>query len=210
MTGEQCDALVKFVAALPRPTRRPAETAQHAAEIAAGQKLFERTGCAVCHQPKLGDVDAIYSDLLLHDMGQSLSDNGFYGGVPILAGEGAKGQIDPLPVLSMSGQELEEKKPKFGAGTREWRTPPLWGTAGFGSLPARRARRNDQRGHLIPRRRRLGIGPKLHPLIGSRAPTAGTLFAIPGGADTGTRAVRISRPAHSGCRQNGSAHSVVV
>ncbi len=127
MTGEQCDALVKFVAALPRPTRRPAETAQHAAEIAAGQKLFERTGCAVCHQPKLGDVEGIYSDLLLHDMGQSLSDNGFYGGVPILAGEGAKGQVDPLPVLSMSSQELEEKKPKFGASSREWRTPPLWG-----------------------------------------------------------------------------------
>jgi CxxC motif-containing protein (DUF1111 family) len=125
MTGEQCDALVKFVAALPRPTRKPAETAQHAAEIGAGQKLFERAGCAVCHQPKLGDVDGIYSDLLLHDMGQSLSDNGFYGGVPIFAGEGAKGQIDPLPVLSTSGQE--EKKPKFGAASREWRTPPLWG-----------------------------------------------------------------------------------
>jgi CxxC motif-containing protein (DUF1111 family) len=127
MTGDQCEALVKFVASLPPPVRRPAETEQHAAEIAAGQKLFDRIGCAVCHQPKLGDVEGIYSDLLLHDMGPSLSDQGIYGGTPIFAGEGKKGEIDPLPVLSGFSQDATEKKPKFGASAREWRTPPLWG-----------------------------------------------------------------------------------
>jgi CxxC motif-containing protein (DUF1111 family) len=127
MTAEQCDALVKFVSSLPRPIRRPPETEQHAAEIAAGQKLFDKTGCAVCHQPKLGDVEGIYSDLLLHDMGQSLSDQGVYGGTQILAGEGKKGEVDPLPILSASGQFVPQKKPKFGAAPREWRTPPLWG-----------------------------------------------------------------------------------
>jgi CxxC motif-containing protein (DUF1111 family) len=60
-------------------------------------------------------------------MGQSLSDQGVYGSTPIFAGEGKKGEIDPLPVLSTSGQITPEKKPKFGAAPREWRTPPLWG-----------------------------------------------------------------------------------
>lgn len=125
LTADQCNALVKFVGSLPPPIRKPAESEQHAVEIAAGQKLFERIGCAVCHQPKLGEVEGIYSDLLLHDMGQSLTDNGVYGG-SIIAGESGADRIDPVPVLN-SGQDAARNKPKFGASAREWRTPPLWG-----------------------------------------------------------------------------------
>src|SRR5262249_45448872 len=80
LTTDQCDALVKFIASLPPPIRKPPETEQHAAEIAAGQQLFNRIGCAVCHQPKLGEVEGIYSDLLLHDMGGTSSDHGQYAG----------------------------------------------------------------------------------------------------------------------------------
>jgi CxxC motif-containing protein (DUF1111 family) len=127
LTAEQCDALIQFVASLPPPSRKPPETEQHAAEIAAGQKLFGRTGCAVCHRPKLGDVEGIYSDLLLHDMGQALSDSGLYGGVAV-PGKGSSDLIDPLPVLNGSEPDASQKKlPKFGAAPREWRTPPLWG-----------------------------------------------------------------------------------
>ena len=36
-------------------------------------------GCAACHVPKLGNVDGVYSDLLLHDMGPELGDVGQYG-----------------------------------------------------------------------------------------------------------------------------------
>jgi CxxC motif-containing protein (DUF1111 family) len=117
---------VKFVGSLAPPTRKSPETEQHAAEIAAGQKLFERTGCAVCHQPKLGQFEGIYSDLLLHDMGQTLTDNGVYGG-SIIAGESGGDRIDPVPVLNGTGQDAASKKPKFVASAREWRTPPLWG-----------------------------------------------------------------------------------
>src|SRR5207249_4927457 len=93
-----------------------------------GQKLFEQIGCAVCHQPKLGDIEGIYSDLLLHDMGEGLSDNGVYGrSMLVLAGKNTKDSIDPLPVVSTSELRQLEKKPKFGASSREWRTPPLWG-----------------------------------------------------------------------------------
>jgi hypothetical protein len=34
---------------------------------------FDRIGCAACHRPSLGAITGIYSDLLLHDMGDSLS-----------------------------------------------------------------------------------------------------------------------------------------
>src|SRR5207253_11135334 len=61
-------------------------------------------------------------------VGRRLSDNAQYGG-SILAGQGAGNQIDPLPVLSDSDVDPAQKepKPKFGASSREWRTPPLWG-----------------------------------------------------------------------------------
>jgi CxxC motif-containing protein (DUF1111 family) len=128
MTREQCDTLVQFVASMPPPGRRSPETEQHQTEIAEGQKLFTRIGCAVCHQPRLGDVDGIYSDLLLHDMGPKLADSGEYGGSNFLAGDGPSDRVDPLPIVSRSEPESSGKKmPKFGAAPREWRTPPLWG-----------------------------------------------------------------------------------
>lgn len=70
-----------------------------------GKKLFRQTGCAACHNPVFrtggsldlpelaGQVIRPYTDLLLHDMGDELSDG----------------------------------RPDSEAGSREWRTPPLWG-----------------------------------------------------------------------------------
>lgn len=70
-----------------------------------GKALFQRTGCASCHQPSFqtGDVTDIpelsgqkihpYTDLLLHDMGPELADG----------------------------------RPDFEASGSEWRTAPLWG-----------------------------------------------------------------------------------
>jgi CxxC motif-containing protein (DUF1111 family) len=126
LNAEECAALVHFVASLPPPARKPPETEQHAAEIAAGQRLFARTGCAVCHRPKLGDVEGIYSDLLLHDMGQQLADTGQYG-LSIVPGDGPSDGVEPLPIIGSEPDGPDKKRPKFGAGPREWRTPPLWG-----------------------------------------------------------------------------------
>jgi CxxC motif-containing protein (DUF1111 family) len=125
LSAEQCDQLIHFVAFLLPPASRPPETPQHATEIAAGKKHFGEIGCATCHRPKLGNVDGIYSDLLLHDMGQLLSDDGAYG--TSIQGV-ASGDMLPLPTRSENTPpEAREKLPKFGAGSREWRTPPLWG-----------------------------------------------------------------------------------
>ncbi|MGQ0539549.1 MAG: di-heme oxidoredictase family protein [Gemmatimonadaceae bacterium] len=74
-------AVVHYIRAL-APPRPGAETA----EVKEGRALFERVGCARCHVPVLTTgvsvVNALsnqrvelYSDLLLHDMGDALADN---------------------------------------------------------------------------------------------------------------------------------------
>jgi hypothetical protein len=61
LTREQCDTLTRFVASLPKPGVRKADSPEHAGAIERGRELFASVGCAVCHRPKLGDVDGIYS-----------------------------------------------------------------------------------------------------------------------------------------------------
>lgn len=81
---------------------------------AGGAELFASTGCAECHVPSLrtradypveplADIEApLYSDLLLHDMGDDLAD-----GLP-------------------TAPDLDGE-----AGSRDWRTPPLIGLRYF-------------------------------------------------------------------------------
>jgi hypothetical protein len=126
LTAEQCDTLIAFVASLRPPAVRAPETTQHASEIAAGQKLFAKVGCTACHLPKLGDADGIYSDLLVHDMGQQLSDFSVYGSRVSVAAEGQSELLPALNTVTASADKRQEP-PKFGTGSREWRTPPLWG-----------------------------------------------------------------------------------
>ena len=77
--AEDCADLVAYVKGLPAPTMRMPSDQQGAEAIRAGRAEFERIGCAACHRPKLGEVDGLYSDLLLHDMGGTLGDTGSYG-----------------------------------------------------------------------------------------------------------------------------------
>ena len=94
-----CAALTAFVAGLPKPAEAlPPDPERRA--VREGRDRFAAIGCADCHRPTLGPVAGIYSDLLLHDLGEDLSDGGsvYYG---VEQSDGAKPQ--------------------------EWRTPPLWG-----------------------------------------------------------------------------------
>ena len=101
LTAEECAALVDYVRSLPRPVSLGPSDAQAAADVAEGRKLFHSAGCASCHTADLGSIRGIYSDLLLHDMGEELSDSGAY---------------------------YSDESDSLGAATRsEWRTPPLWG-----------------------------------------------------------------------------------
>ena len=81
-----------------------------------GEAMFDKIGCADCHAKDLGPVKAIYSDMLLHDMGSDLQSSiGYYA------------MIIPQPVVRNSNFEVTEQ-PSPG----EWRTSPLWGVADSG------------------------------------------------------------------------------
>lgn len=80
ITESEVRAAVDYIRMLAPP--RPAEPV---GELARGEELFEAVGCAACHTPVMttGDhpIEALafrdvrlYSDLLLHDMGDELAD----------------------------------------------------------------------------------------------------------------------------------------
>ena len=116
MDRDECEALVAYVRALPAPVGQVSADAKEARRIAAGGATFAAIGCASCHLPKLGDVEGIYSDLLLHDMGAKLVDTGSYG-VFVTSPAGAGG---PNAEGGPRGESV-------GVLVQEWRTPPLWG-----------------------------------------------------------------------------------
>jgi CxxC motif-containing protein (DUF1111 family) len=102
MNQADCDALVTFIAALPAPRRvSPPEINEL---VLVGETLFGRIGCADCHKSRLGQVDGIYSDLLVHEMGSALADAGSYSA-------------------------FRQSENDLLATPSEWRTPPLWGVA---------------------------------------------------------------------------------
>jgi CxxC motif-containing protein (DUF1111 family) len=112
LTIEQCNQLTAFISSLPTPVERVPQDGLAEEQSTAGKKLFHGIGCADCHTPSLGSVEGIYSDLLLHRMGQDLEGGGSYndgGSRPVTK------QADPGP--------------RDGPAPSEWRTPPLWGVA---------------------------------------------------------------------------------
>jgi CxxC motif-containing protein (DUF1111 family) len=71
--------------------------------------------------PALGAVAGIYSDLLLHDMGNELAD-------PAAANQlGPSGQI--VSVTAYYGGSQDVLVAVAPEAQRQWRTPPLWGAA---------------------------------------------------------------------------------
>jgi CxxC motif-containing protein (DUF1111 family) len=108
LTLEQCTQLTAFVASLARPTERIPASLQAAEQAHAGKKLFSKIGCAECHTPDMGSVEGLYSDLLLHQMGELLIGGGSYHEPPV---------------------EFPKFKKAESPQNSEWRTPPLWGVA---------------------------------------------------------------------------------
>ncbi len=109
---EDCEALLSFVRDLPRPIKIEPVDEEEAARILAGESTFRSIGCTGCHLPDLGDVEGIYSDLLLHEMSPRLADTGAYG---------------VLVAQPRAAQPRVEAGELAQATEQEWRTPPLWG-----------------------------------------------------------------------------------
>jgi CxxC motif-containing protein (DUF1111 family) len=109
LTQQQCDQLTAYVASLDRPTERIPSGIHGNLDAANGKQVFGKIGCADCHSPKLGEIEGIYSDLLLHRMGDDSA-----------GGAGYRGETPPPDIASNKDG---------GPDPREWRTPPLWGVA---------------------------------------------------------------------------------
>ena len=108
-------------ASLPAPVAIKAADDKDAAQWKAGEATFKSIGCTACHMPKLGDVEGIYSDLLLHDMGPQLGDADAY---TVFVGE---------PARADGSAAADRARAATGtASVREWRTPPLWGVRDSG------------------------------------------------------------------------------
>jgi CxxC motif-containing protein (DUF1111 family) len=107
VTDREIAEMTAFVASLSPPTRitPPRATAE---DVAIGEFMFQKIGCAECHTPNLGEVRGVYSDLLLHSVGTS----------------GSVYYAERSPPADLVGGE---RIVPVAAG--EFRTPPLWGVA---------------------------------------------------------------------------------
>ncbi len=129
LTQEQCDQITSFVSSLPRPVELIAAGVKQD-DVQAGRRLFATTGCADCHTPSLGSVDGLYSDLLLHRMGQELQGGGSYNDVP-------------LPPVKQDDPDPSSSLPHPG----EWQHAAALGRSRFGALLARWPSGNARRRH---------------------------------------------------------------
>lgn len=100
LTEEQCQSLTLYVATLAPPKQTMGATGERSAAILRGRQIFMETGCADCHVERLGSVDGIYSDLLLHDMGAGLAD-------PVLAEATLKYQRT-IPFIDTIAREVPQ------------------------------------------------------------------------------------------------------
>lgn len=121
MDEQQTDAMITFIANLPPPVRAPH---QKPTEIRYGENLFKTVGCAECHVETLGEVEGLFSDLLLHDMGLELTDPSPAAPGRTLVGTrsfGGGGYFGSTQVDVFADIPSNIKQ--------EWRTSPLWGVA---------------------------------------------------------------------------------
>lgn len=133
--SEAPDPVLDLVAFYARHLAVPARRNVAAPPVLMGKRLFSEAGCASCHVPKFVtrrdpkspsisfQLVWPYSDLLLHDMGEGLSD--------------APSSPDPVG--------------KGGAkpGPGEWRTPPLWGIGLAQTVDARAGFLHDGRARTL-------------------------------------------------------------
>jgi CxxC motif-containing protein (DUF1111 family) len=137
LSDQQCGSLLAYVASLPKPAEIVPSSAAERQTVVAGRAVFDRVGCASCHTQKLGDVEGIYADLLLHDMGPETGDTGAYGAFvpdpsePDVIDSDSPAGVPPPNVAVRSAPPFpapaDVKRPTGPATRQEWRTPPLWG-----------------------------------------------------------------------------------
>ena len=134
-TSEAPDPVLDLVAFYARHLAVPARRNVAAPAVLTGKRIFSEVGCASCHVAKFvtrRDPAAPstafqliwpYSDLLLHDMGEGLSD----------------------PAAGSTAEPEDGATPLPG----EWRTPPLWGIGLAHTVDARAGFLHDGRARTL-------------------------------------------------------------
>lgn len=131
LSKAQVDDLIHYVRSLDMPRQVLPEDPLECEVIAEGERLFTAIGCAECHVEKVGKVSGVYSDFLLHHMGQQFED-------PIPAEPVAKfTERERMDVItSYHGMvrravttELVKTMEVGPEQHTEYKTPPLWGIA---------------------------------------------------------------------------------
>lgn len=122
LSAPDADALVAFVANLPRPHLKEPRTPDQRDPLRQGAGTFERIGCAACHRSRVGRVEGLFSDLLLHDMGSALED-------PVEPNPPTQKVAREGIPYSGGGIVFVDEEVRTPELAREWRTPPLWGVA---------------------------------------------------------------------------------
>lgn len=74
LTDHQTAQLTHFIATLPAPDIESPSELEQQKRVTHGRREFGKLGCADCHVPNVGPAQGIFSDLLLHDMGNGLVD----------------------------------------------------------------------------------------------------------------------------------------
>jgi len=113
LSHKQLGAMTSFVATLPRPEHVWPKDAPRLKQARRGEEVFGEIGCAACHVPDIGGIKSVYSDFLLHRIGERRQGDG-----------GGSGGSYGFPF-----DEREIKPPTGDVKPDEWRTPPLWGVA---------------------------------------------------------------------------------
>lgn len=131
ISDTECNDMTAFVASLPSPRQLQPVDAEEQLRVKHGEALFGKIGCAVCHRQTLASVSGIYSDLLLHDMGRSLSDP-----LPSPAPDPPVGEPptrENIGIVYYGPRTVPNPRiPTPSPGEmqvfrQEWKTPPLWG-----------------------------------------------------------------------------------
>jgi CxxC motif-containing protein (DUF1111 family) len=132
--GQLASQLAYFMALLAPPGR-----GEITPEVKAGEKVFEKSGCAVCHMPELKTADKVFIPAPDATLPDTEALNAKYGELWYLQPE-AKVKLVEVKALENQpvraytdllvhklGRKLADGIPQGIAGGDYWRTAPLWG-----------------------------------------------------------------------------------
>jgi len=137
LSKSQTEHLIAYVRSLPPPQQILPEDNEAKSRVAAGEATFNKVQCNVCLVKRVGLIDGIYSDFLVHDMGPKFEDPipaeeeekeplpelPAPVPLPFFGGYGGGGAVDTTFDLAAGSRETDREP------FREWKTPPLWGVA---------------------------------------------------------------------------------